>query len=152
MPSVDQRPQITGLALPAVRVNGGYFTPRRTYDVAWGDLIMAAFCPVGGRLMRRTFGSGVSALLMEPLDNFMKAELAARVRDAVERQCPHIRILQVDVRSGQSATGQALPKTVDLTISFTIVNDQSHVETRIAKLDRSSILQVVRAFRAAREG
>ena len=135
--------------MPAVKVGGGYLTSRRAYDKAWGDLIMAAFCPIGGRVMRRNFGSVLSQSLFAPIDNVTKSEMVGAVRSAVATHCPHIRIISVTADRAVIA-GAVQNTAVALRISFTLANDESQVETRTATLDRSSVINVLSAYRAAR--
>ncbi len=135
-------PQRSGLALPVVRLNGGYLAARSAYDLAWSDLIVAAFCPVGGRVMRRNLGSTAPDQLMNPVDSFLEAGLSSAIQSAVATQCPHIRILDVAVKSTTRAQ-------VEVSISFTLTNIPQSVETRLARLDRRMVADIMRISRTS---
>lgn len=130
-------PRRSGLALPAVRLNGGYFAARSTYDVAWGDLIIAAFVPFGGRFMRRSVGSQAPNYLMDVLDNMTAAMLRDAVSTAVAAQCPHIRVIDVVAKA-------VAAKTMSLTISFTVAPDRDTVTERTVQLDRHQVGNALR--------
>ncbi|OPZ66159.1 MAG: hypothetical protein BWY85_00095 [Firmicutes bacterium ADurb.Bin506] len=139
------QPQLSGLALPAVRLKGGYFAARSTYDVAWGDLILAAFVPVGSQYMRRDAGGTASNFLFGPLDGVLLAALQDAVVSAVSRQCPHIRVISV---SSQASKNNA--RTVELSVSFTIATNPSDVQTRLVQLDRRMVGDLLRVSRSLR--
>ena len=130
----------TGLALPAVKLNGGYFAPRTGADVAWGDLIIAAFTPIGGRFMRRDAGGALVDYVMAPLDEALGSAVREAIITAVARQCPHIRIRTVDVKSTRNST-------VDLSISFALSTSPTQVDTRLVRLDRRMIGNILRISR-----
>ena len=90
-----------GLALPARRVPGGYFSAEDEFDTAWGDLLIALVTPLGGRPMARTFGSGLSLLLFEPNTELVPSEAEEVIREAAAAWTPHIVIHGVRVESQQ---------------------------------------------------
>jgi phage baseplate assembly protein W len=139
------QPQLTGLALPAVRLKGGYFAARGTYDVAWGDLILAAFVPVGGQFMRRAAGGTAGDYLFGPVDGVLLAALQDAVVSAVARQCPHIRVISVESRTSTNSA-----KTVELSVSFTLATNPADVQTRLVQLDRRMVGNILRISRSSR--
>lgn len=130
-------PTRVGLALPLVKLNGGYFSSRNEYDTAWGDLIVAAFTPIGGRFMRRDAGGTVSDYLMAPLDGVFMVALRDAIVSAVGTQCPHIRITNVVVNSSNA-------KTANVAISFTLSTNPIDPQTRLVRLDRRQVGNVLR--------
>lgn len=91
--------ELRGLALPALKGSGGLFESKGPEDVAWGDLILGLFTPLGGRVMRRGLGSALYELLFEPIDEGDFALVNYTVREAVSRQLPHVSIVRLAVRS-----------------------------------------------------
>lgn len=125
---------LSGLALPATRASGGYFATKTGVDVAWGDLLMAIMCPIGGRVMSRSYGSDVPSALFGPNDSAMAVQLERSVRDAVARHAPHVAIVEVQVRRDHA--------NVNLTVAFSFGGD---VVTKTTRIDRRSALQFISA-------
>jgi phage baseplate assembly protein W len=121
-----------GLALPALREAGGYFASKTRFQVAWGDLLIALLCPIQGRFMNRSFGSGLHRVLFEPgvADNPQLIEYM--VTDAAARHCPSIVIRSVDT----VADGDV----VDLRVNFSLVED-SAVEQKLVRLARGVVVR-----------
>lgn len=136
-------PQRTGLALPAVRLNGGYFAVRSAHDTAWGDLIIAAFCPIGGRLMQRSFGSTVDTYLMAPADEFTMSSIRAAVFAAVSKYCPHIRLVSVDAN-----VTKGNPNQIELVVAFQLAVSTQNTQTRLVRLDRRMVSNLLRIARS----
>jgi len=136
MASVTNKVELTGLALPAIRVAGGYFNERRSFDVAWGDLLLLLFTPIGTRPMNRQFGSGLFRLLLEPNAPQLNQRAAFEVREATSLWLPHVRIDGVEVgRNGP---------TISLTVAFGLANTPGYAQ-RTARVERDDVLrQVVR--------
>lgn len=127
--------QAVGLALPAIRASGGYFTSKNPYDTAWGDLLIALLCPYGARPMRRRFGSQLSASMFGPNDSSTRAAIDQSIRATAAASVPSIRI--IDVRVVSDAT------TVSIAVSFTLTNETlgTEVRERLLKLDRRNVVQ-----------
>lgn len=100
--------EIRGLALPAVKGPGGYFESKGEGDVSWGDLMLTLFTPLGGRVMRRGFGSSLYDLLFEPLvpDEFQL--VGAAIRDIAARQLPHVTVTKVEIRAQPQGDGMEI--------------------------------------------
>lgn len=103
---------LSGLALPAIRGSGGYFSTKRDIDVAWGDLLIAILTPIGSRFMRRSFGSGVAKLLFDPADSLITAMVDQYIREAASRHCPYISIRKIDVKTNI--------RQLDVKVSFSL--------------------------------
>jgi len=125
-----------GLGLPALQTAGGYFTSKTAYDVAWGDLMYCLFTPIGTRPGLRGFGSAIPLQLYEfASDVTDRAEFL--VRDAAEKDCPHIVIDSVIVSSDET--------TVSLDISFHLRSDSANdTVSRRVVLDRNSIIAALK--------
>jgi phage baseplate assembly protein W len=91
--------EIRGLALPAVKGPGGYFESKGAGDVSWGDLLLTLLTPLGGRVMRRGFGSSLYGLLFEPVVPGEFQLIGAAIRDIAARQLPHVTVTNVQVRA-----------------------------------------------------
>jgi phage baseplate assembly protein W len=129
---------LRGLALPLTKVGGGYFRTKDRYDVCWGDLILAVFCPIGGQPMNRSFGSLVPNAVFEQQIPLLQQRLRQYVTDAAMRWCPHVRIVDVKVQlAGTSST-----RSVSLVISFT-PTDEPSVQTRQITIDRSDVMRAI---------
>lgn len=100
--------ELKGLALPAVKGTGGYFESKGAGDVSWGDLLLTLFTPIGGRVMRRSFGSSLYDLLFEPLIPGEFQIIGAAIRDIARRQLPHVRVTRVQIRELQSGIGMEI--------------------------------------------
>lgn len=120
--------QLTGLALPAVRLAGGYFSPRDKYDVAWGDLLLAILTPIGGRPMNRSFGSALHLALEEPNDPAIAQRAEYAIRDAASRWVPHVIVYAI----------QILRKSRDLMISISFgLTEDSQIMSRTFSVSAS---------------
>jgi phage baseplate assembly protein W len=100
--------ELKGLALPALKGTGGYFESKGAGDVSWGDLLLTLFTPIGGRVMRRSFGSSLYDLLFEPLIPGEFQIIGAAIRDIARRQLPHVRVTLVQIRELQSGIGMEI--------------------------------------------
>lgn len=134
MSGIRQRLSRRGLALPALRLQGGYFASKSPHDTAWGNLLLTIFTPLGGRFMNRGFGSGLNTILFEPNlpDSASRAEFI--IRDSASRHTPHIIITDVIVVN--------VKKTLQIKVSFHLVDD-TRVEERLIQLDRAQIVRLL---------
>jgi len=128
--------QLRGLALPAIRGVGGYFASKTRYDVAWGDLILALFCPIGARPMRRTFGSAIHEVVFEPSTLALEQLINYVVREAASRWCPHVVINSVYVKLQD--------KDVAVGITFSLSGDRS-VQDRTIFITKSDVISILAA-------
>jgi phage baseplate assembly protein W len=125
---------LSGLALPATRAAGGYFATKTGVDVAWGDLLLAILCPIGGRVMSRSFGSDVPLAVFSQNDATLMDQLARSIRDAAARHAPHVSIIDVQTKTDKN--------TVNLTVAFAFGGD---TVTKTTRIDRRSALQFISA-------
>lgn len=122
MPSTVEK---RGLALPASpRV--GYFRSAGPGDLAWSELLLALFTPVGSRPMRRSFGSEMRTVLFDPNDEEVTDELVELIAREAERQAPNVRVreafvvartqdrVSIRIRYSRPDLGQVQETTVDL--------------------------------------
>lgn len=132
--------QLRGLALPALRTAGGYFASKGPADIAWGDLIVAVFTPVGSRPFRRQFGSTLHEVVFEPNDATTAATLEYVIKDAVKRQAPNVIVNGVVAR----ADG----RTVSLLIQFSRSDDRATLlQSPPIKVSKSDVVNLLAASR-----
>ena len=108
--------QLRGLGLPALRSTGGYFTSKTRLDVAWGDLLLAIFTPIGVRVMRRTFGSSLHELLFDPNVRQNIKRIQYIVSETMTTWTPHLILRGVRVIINN--------KVVELHIAFALADDR----------------------------
>lgn len=124
---------LIGPALPAIRTSGGYFALRDKYDTAWGDVIMAIMCPIGGRWGNRSFGSGVPSVLFSPSDAALPTMLNQYIKDALQKWVPSVRYLGSDV----SVSGTS----VSVNIKFILATDPVTPVSKLLKVSRKAAIQ-----------
>ena len=130
--------QLRGLALPALRGAGGYFAAKTRYDVAWGDLILAIFCPIGARPMRRRFGSAIHNVVFEPNTLALQQLVNYVVRQAAMQWCPHIVINDVLVKQ----TGEE----VAVGVVFSLSEDRA-TQDRVILIKKSDVVNLLAGAR-----
>lgn len=135
--STVSNPPLSGLALPALRTFGGYFSTKTKYDVAWSDLMIALFCPLGGKPMNRNFGSALHDILFDPIGTAQANVTDMVIKRTAGLWCPHIFI--------RSVRSQVEGRTLRLLIEFGLTSDRAYTETRPVKLDRSNVIKLVQA-------
>lgn len=137
MPSSVKSVPLRGLALPALRIGGGYFAAKDKYDVAWGDLMVAIFTPIGGRPMNRQFGSALHTVLFEPGTASQEQIVTYVIRQAAARHCPHIIIESIRIARSDAATG------LSLGVTFSLVEDKAFTQERTIFLDKTNITKLL---------
>lgn len=130
--------ELRGLALPALRGVGGYFVSKTRYDVAWGDLILAIFCPINGRPMRRIFGSSIHDVVFEPSTLALNQLISYVIRECASRWCPHVVINDVLV--------QPQGQDVKVGVVFSLSEDRS-VQDRTIFIRKSDVINFLAAGR-----
>ncbi len=93
--SLAQTTMLKGLGLPALRGAGGYFAVKNRYDVAWSDLMIALFTPIGGRAFDRSFGSGLHHVLFSPVTVAVDQLANYTVKQAAALWCPHVTVIDL---------------------------------------------------------
>ncbi len=130
---------LRGLALPAIRTAGGYFVSKGPVEVTWGDLVMAAFVPIGSRPMSRSFGGSLHQVVFEPNDPLVDQAIDGAIREAVAAWAPHVRIVDILVGRGGNRVG--------VTIRFAVAGD-SQVQVRNVLISQSDVVNFLAASRA----
>ncbi|KKN40344.1 hypothetical protein LCGC14_0734480 [marine sediment metagenome] len=120
-----------GLALPAIRIAGGYFASKDRYDTAWGDLLLAIFTPINTRPGNRRFGSALATVLFEP--DLLRRQHVVRyiIGETARRWCPHIKIRRTLVKQPKN-------RSIQLWISFHLTDEQAEKE-RMVELTNNQI-------------
>lgn len=131
-----QRLSRRGLALPALRLRGGYFASKSPHDTAWGDLLLTLFTPIGGRFMNRTFGSGLNRVLFEPNLPSLASTAEFIIRDTAAKWTPHIVISRVITSRNLTR------KAIQIKVSFHLVDD-TRVEERLVALDTAQVVRLL---------
>jgi len=111
-----------GFSLPALKGSGGLFEAKGPGDVAWGDLILGLFVPIGGRVMRRSLGSALYELLFNPVDPEDFALVDYTIRAATQRQLPHVNIVRTEI--------EAIDRGIQIRVFFRLNNDLDAAPTQ----------------------
>ena len=134
--AIEVTRSLRGLALPAIRTAGGYFASKNAYDVAWGDLLLTIFCPVGGRFMSRGFGSGLKNVQFELTDASIAKTTEFLIRDAAQVHLPHIVIRRVQI--------QVKNRIIQIKVTFGLTSD-SGVQERLVEVSLSGFVKILAA-------
>lgn len=134
MPAQTKITQLRGLAFPATRAIGGYFGEKTRYDVAWGDLLLTMFTPIGTRPGRRDFGSALHLLLQEPNINGNQQIVEHTVRVAAQRWCPHVVVYGVIARAKVSDSN-----VIQIGIRFGLADEQVE-QSRLVEVNRDAVV------------
>jgi phage baseplate assembly protein W len=129
-----RKKEIVGLALPALRSQGGYFASKGKYDTAWGDVLLALLTPIGTRPGIRRFGSALHKVVFEPDIISQTPVVQQVVVDAITEWCPHVVLRNVIVR----ADG----KTMQLYVSFVLKGDDL-TRTGIVEVHRDKVIKAL---------
>ena len=140
MATVNNTPLLNGLGLPALKLAGGYFASKGPYDMAWSDLLVAVFTPIGGRPMNRRFGSGLKNMLFEPMTQTLSQLCTYAIQQAAQTWCPHVTVNSVD------ALADPTQKRVQLHITFSLASDRASADTRSVTVLKSNIIQVLQVY------
>lgn len=128
---------IVGLALPAKRGAGGYFSEKRDIDLMWGDILLAIMCPIGGCFMKRaSFGSSFYNCMFEPADSVAASLVESAVKQAVAKNVRNASVTEVLT----SFYGKQMSVSVTFKIGLTS-------ETRTVQVDRKTTIQYLSARR-----
>ena len=127
-----QRVELRGLGLPAIRTRGGYFASKSPHDVAWGDLMLAIFCPINGRFMNRTFGSGLDDVLFEPNIRELASTAELVIQDTAQKWVSHIVIDDIEI--------SATRRNLFIKVSFHLTDDDLSV-ARLIELPRDDLVR-----------
>jgi phage baseplate assembly protein W len=123
---------IVGVGLPAIRLTG-YFASKNQYDVAWSDLMMTLFCPIGGRAMSRSFGSALVQSLFNPVTVVNANFLTYIIQQAALTWCPHVQVLQVQSQQNGGS--------ISLLITFSLTANQASPQQRSVLIPDTAIVR-----------
>ena len=123
-----------GLALPMVRVPGGYFQSKNELDTAWGDLMQAVLTPIGSRPFARDFGSRLHEVIFEPEGQLNAPLIRETIRSAAETWAPHVLIYDIFVEDQG--------KSIAIEISFSLASSADK-ESRLIRVSREGQLEAV---------
>jgi len=141
MPEQFKNPkELKGLALPALRSIGGYFASKGKYDVAWGDVMLTLFTPIGSRPGNRSFGSALVKVLFDPAVSYQTERVRYIISESLIEWCPHVRLVDAQVTIDQ--------KEIKIGVTFSLVVDAQKA-TRFITLKRSEGGAQVLAARVA---
>jgi phage baseplate assembly protein W len=101
----------SGLALPASRLNGGYFAAQPTKQRCYSDILMTAFTPIGSRPFLRTFGSGLPGL---PFTNVQASVVNLVVGGALATWVPYVQLGSIQV--GVPSVANQLPMKINYSV------------------------------------
>lgn len=122
MANLPTTTQLRGLALPATKGPGGFFESKTALDVAWGDLLLTLFTPVGTRVMRRDFGSVLREQLFDANSELNDPIIDHVIREAASDHCPQVVIREVSVVREDNRA--------QILVVFSLRTDTSRVQTR----------------------
>jgi phage baseplate assembly protein W len=133
--------QLHGLALPAQRTPAGYFGVKGELDVAWGELLLALFTPIGSRPFARTFGSALGTLIFEAniVQNAPTIEYV--VQTTAEQWVPSVVVTGVLVLIPQST--DTVNRTVDIEVSFRLAGS-NEISKRAVRVTRDDAIQATK--------
>jgi phage baseplate assembly protein W len=140
MATVTNTSLLNGLGLPALKLAGGYFASKGPYDMAWSDLIIAIFTPIGGQPMNRRFGCGLKNMLFEPMTQTLSQLCTYAIQRAAQAHCPHVSVSSV------IALTDPTHHRVQLDITFGLSSDRAYVGTRSVTILKSNIIQVLQVY------
>lgn len=135
---------LVGPALPAIRQQGGYFATRSGDLLAWGDLIVAAFTPIGSRPMARSFGSGMSRIVFSPNTPQLAQSIDYVIRTAVASWAPTVRVVSVTVGQRPNNT------EVQVLVQFQQASSSAVQGAQSVTIPLSSIVKYLAAAQSAR--
>lgn len=117
---------------------GGYFASRSPYDVAWSDVVITLFTPVGGRVGNRGFGSGLPSLIFDPIDATLPSMARLMAQQALAEHCPHVNLINLQMKGSGAHQVQVI-------ITFCLASDANTPITKMLRLDRRNITQFIAA-------
>ena len=109
-----------GITLPVKNGNTGFFESAfSSYEQAKSNLRNLLLTKKGERVMQPNFGTGLSSLLFEQMDDSFEERLKETITNSVNFWLPYISIEEIDV----NMTAEMKDKnTAELKLSFTVGN------------------------------
>lgn len=130
--------QLRGLALPALRSPHGYAASKGPYDVAWGDMLLALFTPIGTRPMLRSFGSALHKVLFEPISPLTIQRIRYIVSETLTQWVPHVTLIAVSAVIEKAK--------IRLQITFRLATD-ARKDVRTVDISRSGDVRAASGLR-----
>jgi phage baseplate assembly protein W len=92
-------------------------------------------CPIGGRPMRRSFGSGLANTLFDFADDRMAGLVKQRLTSAINTYVPHVNVISIDVQHEN--------KNVTVLVEFSLREEPSKVVQRAVKIDKRTTMNML---------
>jgi phage baseplate assembly protein W len=123
--------RLRGLGLPAIKGSQGYFAPKKQYDSAWSDLLMALFTAPNSRPLKRSLGSRLRDLLFAPVNDIDGQVIQYVVKETVERNCPHLTVHGTNLKPDE--------KGIYIEVIFSLTSDTAQPVRRSTLIPKSYI-------------
>ena len=133
--------QLVGLALPALKGSGGYFATAPANNVAWSNLIIAIFTPLGSRPFNRSFGCPLSSMLFIQNTGALDATIEAVIKQAVATWTNNVKVVNVMI-------GHMVDK-ITITITFMKASDNTVYSSPPVPISLNSIVNLLAQSSAA---
>ena len=109
-----------GITLPVKNGNTGFFESAfSSYEQAKSNLKNLLLTKKGERVMQPNFGTGLSSLLFEQMDDSVEERLKETITNSVNFWLPYISIEEIDVNMTDEMKDK---NTAELKLSFTVGN------------------------------
>jgi phage baseplate assembly protein W len=109
-----------GITLPIKRGGNGYFEQAFTsFEQAKSNLKNLLLTKQGERIMQPQFGTGLEALLFEPMDSEFENKLTDVITQSVNYWLPYINIEQIDIEMTDEMKDKHI---AHMKIQFTVGN------------------------------
>ncbi len=109
-----------GITLPIKRGGNGYFEQAFTsFEQAKSNLKNLLLTKQGERIMQPQFGTGLEALLFEPMDSEFENKLTDVITQSVNYWLPYINIEQIDIEMTDEMKDRHI---AHMKIQFTVGN------------------------------
>jgi phage baseplate assembly protein W len=109
-----------GITLPVKNGNTGFFESAfSSYEQAKSNLKNLLLTKKGERVMQPNFGTGLSSLLFEQMDDSFEERLKETITNSVNFWLPYISIEEIDVNMTDEMKDK---NTAELILSFTVGN------------------------------
>jgi phage baseplate assembly protein W len=109
-----------GITLPIKRGGNGYFEQAFTsFEQAKSNLKNLLLTKQGERIMQPQFGTGLEALLFEPMDDEFETKLTDVITQSVNYWLPYINIEQIDIEMTDEMKDRHI---AHMKIQFTVGN------------------------------
>ena len=109
-----------GITLPLKRGGNGYFEQAFTsFEQAKSNLKNLLLTKKGERIMQPEFGTGLEALLFEPMDGEFESKLTDTITQTVNYWLPYINVEEIDIEMTDEMKDRHI---ANMKIQFTVGN------------------------------